>query len=199
MNAEYLLDAIGLLDDGLIREAEEYAVRKRKPGYGSWLGLAACLALVVVLSYGMTHLRMGGAAHDKASGGAASAPEASNGSTAPAAGEPAAPGEHQDGGTDEDMPMGGASNAPEGSQGDYYAAVMVDGTVYWSTGTPVPGEPAEEAIRTVTGYTGAVPEEDGQTNFDRELTTRYAVTDLGLVVLVENEWILFDPVPPWER
>lgn len=82
---------------------------------------------------------------------------------------------------------------------DYCPAIMVDGVVYWSTDTPVPGEVDESAIRTVTSYTDGQPEEDGQTNFDRGLTTQYAMTDMGLVVLIDREWILFDPVPPWEK
>ncbi len=192
MTSEYLLDAVGLLDDDLIQEAERY--KKPRPNYRAWLGLAACLAVVIVLSYGMTHLGMGGSAPNGAGGGAANAPSASGGNLAPAAGEPAAPGESQNGGG---MLMGGIG--PEDSQSDCCAAIMVDGVLYWSTGTPVPGEPAEEAIRTVTGYTDTVPEEDGQTNFDRDLTTWYAMTDLGLVVLMDHEWVLFDPVPPWEK
>ena len=76
---------------------------------------------------------------------------------------------------------------------------MVDGVVCWSTDTPVPGEVDESAVRTVTSYTDGVPEEDGQTNFDRDLTTRYAVTGQGVVVLMDGEWVLFDPVPPWEK
>lgn len=194
MNAEYLLDAVGLLDDDLIREAEEYAVRKRRSNYGAWLGLAACLAVVVMLRYGVTHIGMGGAA---------GAPAASNGSIAPTAGEPAASGESQNGGN-----LAGASSAPVGGepqtpaadgQGDYCAAIMVDGTLYWSTDTPIPAEVDESVIRTVTSYTDTVPEEDGQTNFDRDLTTRYAMTGDGLLVQMDGEWVLFDPVPPWER
>ena len=76
---------------------------------------------------------------------------------------------------------------------------MVDGVLYWSTGTPVPGEVEESAIRTVTGYTSSLPEMDGQTNFSHDLSAQYAVTNMGLVVLVDQEWILFDPVPPWEK
>lgn len=197
MNAEYLLDAVGLLDDDLIREAETYVPRRERINYRAWLGLAACLAVVAALGYGMTHLRMGGGAAAP-SGGAAGAPAASNGSIAPAPSAPA-PGESLGGGPSGDMPNESESSAPVGSEADYCAAIMVDGTLYWSTGTPVPVEPTEEAIRTVTGYTDTVPEEDGQINFDQSLTTQYAMTDMGLVVLMDNEWVLFDPVPPWEQ
>lgn len=194
MTAEHILDAVGLLDDGLIREAEEYAVRKRRPGYGRWMGLAASFAVVIVLGYWLSRgIGMGGAAHDKASGGAASAPAASFEGMLPE------PGDAQSGDVIGDAPTGNESDVPLDNQGDYCAAIMVDGTLYWSTGTPVPGEVAEEAIWTVTGYTDTVPEEDGQTNFSRDLSAQYAMTDRGLVVLIDREWILFDPVPPWEQ
>ena len=58
MNTEYLLDAIGLLDDDLIQEAETCSAPKRRSGYRSWMSLAACLAVVVVLGYGLTHIRL---------------------------------------------------------------------------------------------------------------------------------------------
>ena len=36
MNTEHLLDAIGLLDDDLVREAEEYKSLRKGPGYWRW-------------------------------------------------------------------------------------------------------------------------------------------------------------------
>lgn len=79
MNAEYLLDAVGLLDDDLIREAEEYSRPRRD--YRPWIGLAASFAIVLTLGYALTHLGMdGGAApENQASGGAADAPSRSYG------------------------------------------------------------------------------------------------------------------------
>lgn len=81
MNAEYLLDAIGLLDDGLIREAEEYSRPRRD--YRPWIGLAASFAVILTLGYALTHLNlgMGGSAApgNGMSGGAAGSPAGSYG------------------------------------------------------------------------------------------------------------------------
>ena len=76
---------------------------------------------------------------------------------------------------------------------------MVDGTLYWSTGTPASVEVEERDIRTVNSYINTVPQMDGQTNFSQDLSAQYAQIPEGLVVLIDNEWILFDPIPPWER
>ncbi len=208
MNAEYLLDAVGLLDDDLLREAEEYSRPRRD--YRPWIGLAASFVVVLTLGYALTHLGMGGGApKNEMSGGAANAPSGSyGGDGVPPLEEYRPPASAE--GPDSSMPGGGdwaepgspdaaAPQEPGAVGGDYCAAIMVDGVVYWSTDTPVPGEVDESAIRTVTSYTDGQPEEDGQTNFDRGLTTQYAMTDMGLVVLIDREWILFDPVPPWEK
>lgn len=209
MNAEYLLDAVGLLDDGLLREAEEYQPPRRD--YRPWIGLAASFAIVLTLGYALTHLGMGGGAapENQASGGAANAPAGSYGGDGapPPASTEGPDGSSMQGGGDwpADSPGAGSSSdnaapqEPGAVGGDYCAAIMVDGVVYWSTDTPVPGEVEESAVRTATSYTDGVPEEDGQTNFDRDLTAQYAMTDMGLVVLIDQEWILFDPVPPWEK
>lgn len=209
MNAEYLLDAVGLLDDGLIREAEEYQPPRRD--YRPWIGLAASFAIVLTLGYALTHLGMGGGAapENQASGGAANAPSGSCG------GDEAPPPELTEGLDGSSMQGGG--DWPAGSPGagsssdnaapqepgmaveDYCPAIMVDGVVYWSTGTPLAVEVDEDDVRTASSYTDGQPEEDGQTNFDRDLTARYAMTDMGLVVLIDQEWVLFDPVPPWEK
>ena len=204
MNAEYLLDAVGFVDDDLLREAEEYHRPRRD--YRPWIGLAASFAVVLTLGYALTHLGMGGGAapENQASGGAASAPAGSYGG----AGEyPPAPAEGPDGSapqSGEDRPASSSPDAaapqePGAAEGDYCAAIMVDGVVYWSTGTPLAVEVDEGAVRTAVSYTDGQPEEDGQTNFDRGLTARYAMTDVGLVVLIDQEWVLFDPVPPWEK
>lgn len=204
MNAEYLLDAVGLLDDDLIREAEEYSRPRRD--YRPWIGLAASFAIVLTLGYALTHLGMGGGAapENQASGGAADAPSGSYG------GAEAPPPELTEGPDGSGLQNGGgwpagssSDNAAPQEPGmtveDYCAAIMVDGVVYWSTGTPLAVEVDEDAVRTAVSYTDGQPEEDGQTNFDRGLTVRYAMTDMGLVVLIDQEWVLFDPVPPWEK
>ena len=202
MNAEHLLDAIGLLDDSLIREAEEYSKPRARWDYRRWAGLAACAALVLVLGYGVTHLRMGGngaAPSNGMSGGATGEPAAS----APAGGETLPSG---DGSiyVDNDIPSlpepGGANGGenlspPEESD---CPAIMVDGAVYWSTGQEIDAAVDTEDIRTAVSYTSGVPEMDGQTNFSQDLSARYAMTDQGLAVEMDGTWILFDAVPPWE-
>lgn len=52
MTREHLLEAMGLLDDDLIKEAEEPAGRK-KWNRQSWIALAACLAIVLTIGYGV--------------------------------------------------------------------------------------------------------------------------------------------------
>ena len=82
MTGEHLLNAMGLLDDDLIQEAEEY--RRSRRGGGPWLGLAASFAVVLVLGYGAVRLGTVGGANNMSGG--ASAPAAS----APAGGGPSA-------------------------------------------------------------------------------------------------------------
>ena len=87
MTSEQLLDAIGLLDDGLIQEAERFSLPRRQAHMGRWLGLAASLALVVGLGYGAIRLGLAGGTSgsgadqwSSAAGGAAnSAPAGSSG------------------------------------------------------------------------------------------------------------------------
>ena len=174
MNAEHLLDAIGLLDDDLIREAEVYQPSRRD--YKRWISLAACLAVVLTLGYAVTHLEFG------MGGGSAapSDPSGGNGVSTPAASTPA-------GGTD-----GSETEGPGQLSGDPAPAIMVGGVLYRSTGEPVPGEPDPAVIRTAASYTEGTPEEDGQSNIAPSI--QYAETELGVVVLVEEEWILFEPV-----
>ena len=81
MTREHLLDAMGLIDDALIRDAEAPPT----PIVFSWRRLtawAACLALVLALGYGATRLEMGGGT----SGGASSGGSASGPSSGDAAG-----------------------------------------------------------------------------------------------------------------
>lgn len=195
MNSEFLLEAIGLIDDELISDAERRGAKKNPVPLPKILGWAACLAVVIVLGYGVTHLRMGGAGNSAApaaSAPAASTPAASTpaagapSAEAPAASEPAAP----------------AASAPSGGSADVSApmegtlpAIMVDGVLYWSTGAPVPVEPAPGAIRTSDSYTDGLPEKDGQNNFSSE-SVEYAKIDMGVVVLMDHEWVLFTAEPP---
>ena len=169
MTSEHLMDAVGLLDDDLIQEAEYPVPQRARPDHRHWLGWAACLAVVLALGYGVTHIQRGVS------------------SAGPLPTEP----------PDCDSSAGAVPQPSE------WPAIMVDGVLYWSTGTPVPAEVDESAQRTVTGYINTLPETDGQTNFSQDLSARYALVEIGqeqkLVVLMNGEWILFDPVPPWER
>lgn len=58
MTREHLLEAMGLLDDDLIQEAEK-PVRRKKRNPEVWVSLAACLAVVLTIGYGLTHIGMG--------------------------------------------------------------------------------------------------------------------------------------------
>lgn len=215
MNTEYLLDAIGLLDDDLIREAETYAVPKRQVNYSRWIGLAACFAVVLALGYGVTHLRMGGAAPgNTASGGAASAPAGSCGgmdelppdSSAPQNGgdwaEPGSP--NGSGSSDNAMPQEPGANGEGSLTGDWLPAIRVDGVVYyWDTREYIHLEPEEDDIRYTTSFVNSwEPEEDGQANF-LPIGLPYVVLDNGTVAVLHNEetntWKVYDSVPPWEK
>ncbi|RHR10569.1 hypothetical protein DWX58_04025 [Pseudoflavonifractor sp. AF19-9AC] len=52
MTSEHLLEAMGLLDDDLIVQAEQAPARKPVP-WQRWLGLCACLALVLLVGRGV--------------------------------------------------------------------------------------------------------------------------------------------------
>ena len=60
MTPEYLLEAVGLLDDDLILQAERAPIR-RPVRWQRWLGLCACLALVLLVGRGVVHTWSGGA------------------------------------------------------------------------------------------------------------------------------------------
>lgn len=218
MNAEYLLDAVGLLDDDLLREAEEYSRPRRD--YRPWLSLAACLAVVLTLGYALTHLGMGGGAPgNQMSGGAASAPAGSYGGDGvppleeyrpPASAE--GPDSSMQGGGDWAEPGSPDAAAPQepganggGSvTGDWLPAIRVDGVVYyWDTKEYIHLEPEEDNIRYTTSFINSwEPEEDGQANF-LPIGLPYVVLDDGTVAVLHNEetntWEVYDSVPPWEK
>ena len=82
-----------------------------------------------------------------------------------------------------------------GSAADYPAAIMVDDVVYLLPDQPSPAEVAEEAITGYTSsYTDTFPEQNGETNFNRELGMPYAVTADGLAVQYNDEWYLCTPM-----
>ena len=75
MNEEFLLQAVGHIDEDLIVQAEEYRPAKRPSLRRPLAGLAACLAVVFGLYWGMNNLGMGSGASNgsaSASGGGAS-------------------------------------------------------------------------------------------------------------------------------
>lgn len=59
MTPEFLLDALGLLDDDLIQDAELRTAPKVLP-WRRWASWAACLALVLTLGYGAVRLGVSG-------------------------------------------------------------------------------------------------------------------------------------------
>lgn len=169
MNEEFLLQAIGHIDEDLIVQAEEYRPVRRSAAWRRPLaGLAACLAVVLALRWGMDHLRMG-------SSGGASGNSMSSGN-----GEAA-----QENQTTESM-------EDDAHSGDWRGAIWVDGQLYWSTGQAVPGEVDESAILGVTTYTDGLPREEGQANIARD-GARYAAVDGGIAVELNGTWILFVP------
>lgn len=203
MTPEHLLDAMGLLDDSLIQQAEEYAVSRRRTNYGTWLAWAASFAVVLVLGYGLARPDLGGM-----SGGGSMPSEDSltgenqagsssyvfgsasqEGSPVPDAGDSSGWNFTNSGGTEPVQP-----GEPDGAAGMHQHAIMVDGILYHSTGTELDIAPEAHAVHTVTAYINTVPEMDGQTNFSQDLSARYAMTDQGLVVEMEGKWILFEPV-----
>ena len=200
MNAGDILDAIGLLDDSLIQEAEEYSRPRKQAGYRPWISLAACLAVVIALGYGAVRLTYlgGGNGSGAAPGQAGCASNKSQGGSAPpqGAGIDNAPSEDQ-------VPDVAEPALPEETDqsvngGEHRPAIMVDGILYWSTGVPAAETVDEGDVRTVTSYINTVPEMDGQTNFSQDLSARYAMTSQGLAVWMDGEWILFEPAAPEE-
>lgn len=118
MNAEYLLDAIGRLDDDLVQEAERY--RRPKARYGRLLGWAACFAVVISLGYILTHVGgMGGGAAPSFSGGG-------NGG-APASGNSASPSEDDNAGAALEPEAPGSPALDEGLAGG--STAVISGTI----------------------------------------------------------------------
>lgn len=204
MTSEYLLDAMGLLDDDLIREAETCPAQRRNPGCRRWATLAACLALALALGYGVTYIGMGGGsggAPNQAGGTTAGEPSASGMETLPSPGgaEDFAESGSQ-GGAVPDEPEADSSG---GSQGDWLCAIRVDGVIYRDTCEVIHLEPEERDIRYTTSFRNTWdPEEDGQANFE-PVGTPYVVLDGGRVAVLWNgdagTWRVFDSVPPWEK
>ena len=124
MTAEYLLDAMGCIDDDLIADADlpvKAAIPFPSPRQvRRWSSLAACLMLAVSLGWFFTHLTMGGHKSDS------SAPAAS----APAASTPAveSPSMEPSYGASTSVPVG--SDPPESSLTGFRVLLTVDGLTY---------------------------------------------------------------------
>ena len=170
MNEEFLLQAVGHIDEDLIAEAEEYHPAKRPSLRRPLAGLAACLAVVFGLYGGMNNLGMG------------------SGNTASASASAA-------GGESQENSNSGITDNSQGSGGDVCPAIWVDGQLYWSTGQAISGQMDESAILGTTTYPDDLPAEDGEANFDRD-GTLYARTDEGIAVEIDGEWVLFTPDGP---
>lgn len=192
MNAEYLLDAVGLLDDDLIREAEEYSRPRRD--YRPWIGLAASFVVVLTLGYALTHLGMGGGAApgNQMSGGAASAPAGSyEGAEGPPLEEyrPPASAEGPDG-----SGMQGGGSMPADPCAPVEAetlAVLIDGGLYRSTGEIIQLSPDEGEVQYGLSW---YDEESGEDRFEPR---RWLMLEDGTVAVSwdtqEHGWLVFAP------
>ena len=209
MNAEYLLDAVGLLDDGLIQEAETYTLPVRRSHSGGWLTLAASLVVVIALGYvlngGLRGPASGGSAAPSASGGGAQSVEAAgsqgfsggvNSGSNPAV--PEGPGSFP-----QDNVEPGTPGEPSGGSesGEWLDAIRADGVVYRATNKYIHLEPEEDDIRYTTSFVNsAEPEEDGQANF-LPVGSAYVILDNGTAAVYHEDdgtWCVFDSVPPRE-
>lgn len=73
-------------------------------------------------------------------------------------------------------------------------AIMVGGTIYYSTGKEMPVEIDDSAILgkvTSTVNIDKIPTENGQTNIPF-LNAPYAEYEDGLVLLMDEEWVFFE-------
>lgn len=162
MTSEHLLEAMGLLDDDLILQAERSPARKPVP-WQRWLGLCACLALVFLVGRGMVENWSGG----NSSGSAGASTSAGANGTG-----------------------NGGFGPSSGVSGDRPAMIWVEGTLYISADQKLSDEVEESAILGETTYTDGTPDEEGETNFSRD-STLYARTADGIAVLVDGAWALF--------
>lgn len=86
-------------------------------------------------------------------------------------------------------------SAKTSGQGDYPAMIMVEDTLYKSTGVEMSVEIDESAILgQADSYTSGEPARNGEINFDREMGNPYAKVEGGVAVLVDNEWVLFERI-----
>ena len=201
MNERQLFDAIGQVDDDLILAADRPAVRRRKkPVY--WmpaLSVAACAGLLMV---GVVGWRAGNSKNDLMESSAAMAEER-------AAEQPeaaAAPDEAmvsaanpfaEDGGTPVEGSADGTYKASDSAESGIAIApahaVMLEGVVYFDTGTASDTDPSAAPDGTITSTvdSDSFPTEDGQSNFGTGYAYRYGSTDGTLEVLMDGTWWIF--------
>lgn len=192
MNAEYLLDAVGFVDDDLLREAEEYHRPRRD--YRPWIGLAASFVVVLTLGYALTHLGMGGGAapENQASGGAASAPAGSYGGAEGPPLEEYRPPASAEGPDGSDMQDGGSTPAdPCAPVEAGTLAVLIDGGLYRSTGKIIQLSPDEGEVQYGLSW---YDEESGEDRFEPR---RWLMLEDGTVAVSwdtqEHGWLVFAP------
>lgn len=81
-----------------------------------------------------------------------------------------------------------------GTTTDYPAAIMVEGEVYLYEGAVMTTEIMNSVVTGyTTSYTDTFPQEDGETNFSRELNLPYVKVEYGIAILVDEEWHLCTP------
>ncbi len=197
MNERQLFEAIGQVDDDLILAADRPAARRlTKPVH--WmpaLSAAACAGLLLV---GVVGWRAGSNKDDFVESTAAAAETAPESAAAP----------------DEPLMSAASPYADEGSspvegstEGIYKAedsaesriaiaparAVMLEGVVYYDTGTASNTDPSAAPDGTITSTvdSDAFPTEDGQSNFGTGYAYRYGSADGTLEVLMDGAWWIF--------
>ena len=157
MTAEYLLEAMGLIDDDLIQDAEVRPAARPAPArWRQWGALAACLAVVAALGYGVTHLPMGGGSKSSASPSADAAASTTCGSS-------------QEDFACSSNSAAGASSVATGSEGPeagwlgFRVLVTVDGLTYAYNHTYPPSEdhgPWAETLPEGCRSVGAIVDEE---------------------------------------
>lgn len=84
---------------------------------------------------------------------------------------------------------------PEKQVYDLPPQVMVDGTIYGTTGYPVPGQSSDDtqAEGTITSQVDGseVPTEDDQSNFGTGYSYRAGLHDGTLEVRIDGDWVIF--------
>lgn len=197
MNKRQLFEAIGQVDDDLILAADRPVVRRRKrPVY--WLPAVSAAACAGLLMVGVVGWRAGSSKNNFMESAAAAAEEAPEAAAAPD--EPlmsaANPYAEDDGSTVEgstDSTYKAADSAESSIAIAPAHAVMLEGIIYYDTGTASGTDASAEPDGTITSTVDAdaFPTEDGQSNFGTGYAYRYGSTDGTLEVQIDGEWWIF--------